>query len=517
MRLRKLHFAQCPNFVRMCTQVPPRHTKERLGWDSLPLDIIDEIVTRLKKARRWRRDGPSLRLLNKHWSKQADTHITKMRPDKSRQLTIADAMSLLKFQHLSTLDISPFLRPYHASWGRSLFDILTQLPRLSHIDIRRDFLHFSGGYVTAHEMECIYASWKKLTQVSSLRFYCSLDAADARDASQYNGDWSHDDNEDHILSFINVSAIIVDALPHLKALELAIWADRIPWFFSKLEKLERLKLLTLGPSDFLDDVIHWLPPQASLAVGFPYPRGLQVLSDLPQLQSLVIGSVTNIQELVFQGFLTLLPNLLTLQLKANEVGTSIPTGFVTRPLKLNYLSLHKFAFDGKDLLTHLPELKTLKLSLCRIRGDTSFFAAAKQLQDFYACWVEIERDQDCITDLEPADLVALKNLRYLRIDGIKRDDMMLDLAKLSSLEDVRIVATGDVSLRGLDALQYLPNLRRLGLAHEDILGLVRPFFSQTYLTQLERLDISAFEAADQIKVYTKRLKKKAPNMIINVD
>ena len=502
----------------MCTQVPPRQTKERLGWDSLSIDIIDEIVKRLKKARRWRRDGPSLRLLNRHWSKQANIHIIKIRPNKSRQLTRADAMSLLKFRHLSTLDISSFLRPYHASWGRPLFDILTQLPRLSHIDIRRDFLHFSGGYATEHEMDCIYEAWKKLTQVSSLRFYCSLDAADARDASQYHGDWSHDDDDaNNSLSVISVSAIIVDALPHLKALEVAIWADPLPWFLSKLQRLERLKLLTLGPSDFVDDLIHWLPPQASLAVGFPYPQGLQVLSDLPQLQSLVIGSVTNIQELVFQGFLTLLPNLLTLQLKANEVGTPIPAGFVTQPLKLNYLSLHKFAFNGKDLLTYLPELKTLKLSLCRILGGTSFFSGAKQLQDLYACWVEIEREVDCITDLEPADLVDLENLRYLRIDGIKRDDMMLDLAKLSSLEDVRIVATEDVSLQGLDVLQSMPNLRRLGLAHEGILGLVRPFFSQTYLTQLERLDISAFEAADQIKLHTKRLKKKAPNMIINVD
>ena len=78
-------------------------------WSSSSPLVISSIATALKRTRQWRCSGPSLRLLNKHWSQVVDSNIVEVRPGRGRRIDADDVASLLKFPRLSTVDISPFL------------------------------------------------------------------------------------------------------------------------------------------------------------------------------------------------------------------------------------------------------------------------------------------------------------------------------------------------------------------------------------------------------------------------
>ena len=106
--------------------------------------VVDQLVDLLKRTRRWRRDGPSLRQLNKHWCLQISQHIAAVRPHRCRVIVERDARSLLKFPLVRSIDATPFVgRDY---WERTrarcsvVVRVLSKLPRLSHLRINKDVL-----------------------------------------------------------------------------------------------------------------------------------------------------------------------------------------------------------------------------------------------------------------------------------------------------------------------------------------------------------------------------------------
>ena len=62
----------------------------------------------LKVLRRSKSDGPLLRLINKDWSEAINQNIYDICPHKNRLFGPLDLVSLRKFSHLISVDISLF-------------------------------------------------------------------------------------------------------------------------------------------------------------------------------------------------------------------------------------------------------------------------------------------------------------------------------------------------------------------------------------------------------------------------
>ena len=520
-------------------------------WDALPVKVIDEIVTKLRQTQRWRRDGPVLRLLNRHWSNQIDKNIRAIRPHSdirlhapaelayvSRKLTEADTASLLKYKNLTALDLMPFLVnferfiPEPGTLNRQavrviqkqkddierVFRILSCLPCLTHVDVPESVLKFQlrfcwrGGLV----------QWKRLASMSSLRFYKLFERITTSDELHAVEPYQ----QAHGLTEWEVEGLcaLMEELPDVTTLEFTVNAQHTPSCVTTLQRLEHLKLNVSVQSSFLDDLPQWLPQQARLAVNVTTTctlsnalDSLSNLENLPQLQSLTFWYVLDCWSLMSLSFASTLQNLVTLQLEAVASYVQIPVDFFSESLSLAHLSLRNFEFDGDDLFGRLPELTTLTLTSCRVRNGIGSLMHMKKLEELYLFGTLAEEAPRVYASITPASLAPCSaQLKRLGMTDISHDDVISDLVKLSNLEYLSVDTFENVSVQAIGELEKLPDLRHLRVSHPRGNEMLWSFFALTFLTHLERLSFDVtFTATERLEACVQKLEKKAPHLRVD--
>ena len=155
-------------------------------WASLPLPVVDSLVRVLRDTRRWRLEGRSLRLINRHWSAAVTDQVEEIRPDTTRSIVDEDIASLPKFKRVTSVDISPFLipPPRHAmpknrkqkqlflkNWhdtklGR-FADVLCQMPELTQIEVELRAI----SILHDHCSKTVEEHFSRLERITSLYIY----------------------------------------------------------------------------------------------------------------------------------------------------------------------------------------------------------------------------------------------------------------------------------------------------------------------------------------------------------
>ena len=200
-------------------------------WASLPLSVVDELVRVLKSTRRWRLDGRSLRLLNRHWSAGVTMNVEEIRPDAARGIVDEDLKSLPMFQRAASVDISPFLtpppkhalprnrkkkKPYLENWYdarlEGIVDMLCQMPKLTQIEVGlKAVIIFHHHCTSAHEQ------LSRLGRITSVYFYESenLKLYGKTHLNTTSLPLHHKQSED----YSGTLALIVGSLKRLESLE----------------------------------------------------------------------------------------------------------------------------------------------------------------------------------------------------------------------------------------------------------------------------------------------------------
>ena len=512
-----------------------RSIRRHVDWASLPLPAVDRLVDVLKRTSRWRCDGPSLRLLNQHWSKAIDQNVVSIRPHHTRTIGEEDILSLLKFPCLTSVDISRFLIDpsensssdafedsavdYLSTWlGRQLertVDVLSQLSHLWHLEM--DYRTLSVLYHWCLGTE------DRPPQFGTFRsLYCySEENLKLYGDSPLNMTWNcrswpqRDDAPDMLKgilgAFSSVNRLEVQA--HL----LTSKAD-----LSFLEKVDSVELQGVESMQLIQALPNPSTTVSSLAVDGTHVFWEDVAS-LHCMKSLAVsqGLPRIVQDEIF---LQVLRRLKVFKLNLRGTCEAIPGEVFGALDQLECLSLRHCRFNGKAVLGTMPHLLRLRLEECWIEdGYCSFLHRLENLESLQWHLVLTGTGRWKGWSAFLSNLIELPKLRLLEIpSGILSDKPLYTIADLTNLEVLFLHLDLSVSLDRLRGLEILPSLRVLHIKYGSNpkiwKTLVVPLLAFDVMTKLERLSLFLYGGmTESVEDHLRKLKERAPQLIIELE
>lgn len=443
------------------------------GWSYLEPGLIERVIHCLKGSRSWKRNGPSLRLLNKHWCLEVEHHVDAVTPHHSRVVVARDLPSLLKFRGLTSLDATRFVRAYEAEKLPSI-RILSKLSNLSRLQLASETWSGIGiGALTA------------LNGISALVLETGMHShVPDRDLKVLS---NLPLKELSIRSPINAMGAFFQRCRSLETLSAqALPADvRFPFDAAWMNGLTSLKLSfrTVGHSFELPDLqnLSRVTTLAELDLSSFCSEDLDWCVHLPRLRSLRI-TVATMEVLTTAAFLHTLQRLRLFHLSGTsqllELGPLIRRGVHLQTLFLNGFKVDCLHFKG-----NLTSLKNLSLQKCSLQNSGSFFADLLPLKILaFQC----QRDPFSHLHLEDA---VLSQLTVLKLALQEVNSLML-IARLTHLTSLGLRTVYPLSLHALRKLGSLPALVELGLSPPFPESAISVFLKLQVLTHLETLYLS---------------------------
>ena len=513
--------------------------EDRRDWAYLPLPVVDSLVRVLKSTRRWKLEGRSLRLLNRHWSTAATMHVEEIRPHRARSIVDEDVASLPKFQRVTSVDISSFLirPPRHAiprdhrqkrlffeNWYDTklerIVDVLCQLPKLTQIEVGVKVL-------IAFHYQCPRAreQLSRLGRITSVYFY----------------------GEENLK---------VCGMTHLNTTPM--WptfhapADCSRTLAKIVGSLKRLESLEVGGSllnrcqqfDFLDEMksVKLHDVDFRLVTRLPNPSATTVSSIVMESEDgfaldtcahpnrfVGLGLMRDHQEHLNQLCRSRVARYLkVLSIEGSwggRVAFIVPNEAYHTFEQLERLNIRSSNLDGASLRGKLPNLKALRIANCKLTdSDATFVTQFRKLE--LLSWQNI-----CSPNLPypesllrlPWRKMELANLRFLCVVPIHSDSDLMIISQQTNLEGLRIGSrnychsTGTVTEKGMRALENLHNLRMLQLRtlvtqRRVLLSLL----STNLVTKLEQLWLPYDADHPKIEKILKRIRRSSPHAILRV-
>ena len=495
------------------------------SW-SLPPLVVDKVVSVLKQTRRWRLDGPSLRLLNKQWSRLIDQHIFEVRPHPVRRLVLEDVASLRKFPRLTSLDVGPFILPgvkplislapaetntikdeeEHFSTDYDILrvvDILLQLPKLSHLEVGASLVRRRDG-----RYSFLHIAWTALESVTSLFIYNDVNFNIYGTSPSNAFGFLKGAEERDPLRLAEVTSF-VSLFPRIRNVEMAISEKKIRLFegLYLLNKINGLKLLVEGSSRFICSNSN---PTAVVGIALTgeAPKTLDFLIPFERLETLKINALLNLRD---EATVSVCKRLTSLTL----CGDWNSPCFISHDCfdvfdQLRDLTLDGVSLYGAHLKGRLLNLTSLAFSCSVEDGCLSFLADMENLRHLSLGHMH-DGDKQSMTHYL-SDLRLPQAVRSLYLNNVSNCTLSC-IARLTQLEAV-FVNFDSGTQDGISHVESLSALRVLGFSALPLRNQapIDELLSPNLLTRLERIFLNDWKSSE--KRMRKILSKKAPRLIV---
>ena len=517
------------NVLSTPQQSPPLSRRVPRHWASLPFPVICRLAHALKVLRRWRSDGPPLRLLNKHWSEAINQNIYEVRPHKNRLLVPADLVSLLKFSRLTSVDISHFVAsrnsakqqsisiPSRAQWyGKELkriVHVLQQLPCLSRIEMSRGAL-----LVCSHRCQGANQQWSRLRDVTSLFCYCFMNPKSFGD-TVLNTMWVRQHTGRGDIS--RCLKQLVESLPCLQTVELqaCLLGPR-----AKLRFMEEIPNIQLHRAESLRRMKDLPNPKtivSSMLLRPKIPAKFDRFVDKDNVKSLGICTYKSPGHLIRESIASVLRRLQVLDLTFDTgwFSPKIPNALFYSLCRLECLNLSQCSVNGAAMLGHLCNLRALRFSSVNVMdGVVAFLSQLRRLEVLN--WLHVSSRNNPVLHL-PLHEALFPRLWSLCVSRMKWDRDVAHICKRTGLEVLSIHALGrHVTAAGLQKLNRLCNLRifRVVMQGESVNRLLPRLLSLEMVERLEQLWLDIREA-DFLRYQNaiESLQQKFPRLIIETE
>ena len=467
-------------------------------WASLPFPVICRLAHALKVLRRWKSDGPSLRLLNKHWSEAVNQNIYDIRPHKNRLLVPVDLVSLPKFSRLTSVDISQFVVsrnsakqqspsvPSRAQWyGKELkrvVHVLQQLPCLSRVEMSRGVL-----LMCSHRCQGANEQWSRLRGITSLFCYCFMNPKTFGD-TVLNTMWvrQHTGRGDISKSL----KTLMESLPRLRTVELqtCLFGPRAKLSFTK--EIHHIRLHRAESLRRIEDLPNQTTTVSSVLLRPRIPAKFDSFVHRGDVRSLGICTYENPVSLIQKSFVSVLRHLQVLDLTFNTHGFSpeVPDALFSHLCELECLNLTQCSVNGVAMLDNLCNLRALRFSNVNVMdGVVAFLSQLRRLEVLN--WLHVASRNNPALQL-PLNKTFFPHLWSLCVSRLKWDDDVAHICKRTCLEVLSIHALGrHVTAAGLRKLNGLCNLRilRVVLQGESVDRLLSHLLLLEMVSRLEQL------------------------------
>jgi len=443
------------------------------GWSFLQPGLIERVVHSLKNSYSWKRNAPSLRLLNKHWCLEVDNHVEAVLPHHSRVVVAKDLPSLLKFRGLTSLDATRFVRAYEAEKLPSI-RILSQISNLSRLKLASE--SWSGiGINALTALKGISAllletGMRSHVPAKDLKVLGSLSLKDLSIKCPIN------DMGAFFQCCSSLETLSAQALPAdiqfpfdsawmngLTSLKLSFRPARHSFELPDLQNLSRVTTLSeLDLSSFCSEELDWL-------VHLPHLRSLRV-------------TVATVEVLTTVAFLHTLQRLRLFHLSGTSPSLMLGN-LVRRGIRLQSLALNGFRIDCLDIKGNLASLEHLSLHKCVFQNSRSFFADLPPLKH-----LAFQCHSDPFSHLHLEDAV-LSQITVLKL-ALQEVDSLMHIARLTNLTSLGLRTMYPLSLHALRELGSLPSLVEFGLSPPFPESGITVFLKLRVLTHLELLYLS---------------------------
>ena len=363
-------------------------------WASLPSPVIDSLVRVLKDTRRWRLEGRSLRMLNRHWSAAVSMHVEEIRPDTARCIVDEDVTSLLKFERMTSVDISPFLTPpskyalpkdgkqeklclenWYGTKLERVVDVLCQLPKLTQIEI-------GVRVVIIFHQHCAMAQ----EQLSRLANITSLYLYDEENLKLYgkthlstSSMWSFCYPPRGYYSALDQ---IVESIKPLESLEMEGSMVNDCKQFAFLNKAKNVTLHSVDVRLVTRLPNPWLTRVPSVLVASNNSFALDTYSKLNCLVGLnLMGPYQDNLDQLSSSHVARYLKVLNIDGWDEEDELVIPNDAFYTFEQLECLNIRSCHFDGASLRGSLPNLKALRIEACTLTdSDVTFVSQFGRLK-----------------------------------------------------------------------------------------------------------------------------------------
>ena len=521
------------------TDSPGAETSLKEGhrdWASLPLPVVDELVRELKDTRRWRLDGRSLRLVNRHWSAAVTLYVEEIRPHPTRTIVDEDIASLPKFRRATSVDISPFLiRPSRYELPRNrkqkklflenwyeerlkrIVDVLCQLSDLKQIEVGLKtmiILH----YYCARTRE----QFSRLDRISSVYFY---ECANLKlfGKTLWNTNWSWFRYDDQASDYSSTLTQLVCSLERLERLEVDGSVLDSCTQFGFLDQVKHVALNGID-SRILNQLSNPSATVPSVVNGYSRVRYILDISvEVTRLDGLNI---------CLSGFMPEDLDKLCCTPESNDLKVldlhgldafdiyAFPNETITTFRQLECLNIGYCRLVGKALRGNFPNLKALRIQECTLSDcDVRFVTQFHKLE--LLNWEGVCSPEGKSLHL-PWEKLTLPKLQSLSVVPVLDDSELLFISQQTNLEVLHIgscydsICTRDIANEGILVLEELSNLRILYIEAWGTKArrVWSSLLSTNFVTKLEQLwvwfDPEYAENEDNLK----RIKCISPHLIL---
>ena len=476
-----------PDLVTM-----PRRVQPLLPgvWDSAEAFVIDLVVEQLQKTKRWHRDGPSLRLLNKHWKQRLNESILTIRPRMRSGVSSVKPNSLLQFQRMTHLDTTNF--HWTVDDSESLCNIIAQLSSLRRLSLSENELN-DADISSLAPLTCLTALRIDACGLGIKSFLSKLACLSLKTLS--------------ITCDGAELTSIMRHLPTLQTLDLTLSAPATLENISMLRSLHTLHVRWTETSLYYASILRGLTSLVSLHLP-DAPRGFdwESLTRLSKLKYLAF-TVYPGQTVEPQAFLPLMSKLDSLDVDYQGIRQGMADTFVQGPAPLKTLRLKKFKIASATL-NHLMCITQLNLVSCTV-VNFSWLSSLKQLERMHLKLSNFREIVGFFKDslnhgtlphltvltvgsipqnLVPSILISLSQLRKLKVLGIK-------LQRGNSLHKL-------FALEHLTILNHLTELKELGIFGSIFLAAISRMPRPHFVSLIFDLDALWVETASSYRMVT---------------
>ena len=533
-------------FVTDSPEVETSVDEGHRDWASLPSPVIDSLVRVLKDTRRWRLEGRSLRMLNRHWSAAVSMHVEEIRPDTTRKINDADLASLLKFERVTSVDISPFLthppkcalpkdrkqkklclENWYDTKLERLVDVLCQLPKLTQIEVG---LH--AMIVFHHRCARAQEQLSRLERITSAHLY-GKENLKLYGKTHLNTLFLWPLR--HPKDYSNTLDLIVGSLKRLESLEVegSILNDCRQFAF-----LDEVKNVTLQGVDIRTVSrlpIPWATTVSSAVVEPDNRFALDTYAHLNRLVGLVLlGAYQDNLSQLSRSRVARYLKVLFIDGWEEEDELVIPNNAFYTFEQVECLNMISCHFDGASLRGSLPNLKALRIEDCTVTdSDVSFVSQFGKLELLVwtgVCSPNQSRNLACQrfgcqeTLVLPWEKMTMPKLRSLSVVPILSDSELIFISRQTNLEVLLIGSeymfsrAGTVTDQGIHALENLYNLRILGIQSFEPRQqrIWSSLLSTNLVTRLEQLWLLCDAHYPQDEQLLKRMRRRSPHTMVKL-
>ena len=504
-------------------------------WASLPFPVVDCLIFVLKDTRRWRLEGRSLRLLNRHWSAAVSMHVEEIRPDATRSIVDEDLKSLSKFERVTSVDISPFLtRPpryalpkyrkkktYLGDWYHTkletIVDVLCQLPKLTHIDI-------GAGVLIILHCHCLARAREQLSRLGMITSVYVYGRENYKLYGKTHINISHVClYSDGLSDYSRILAPMIGSLKQLESLEVEGHVLNGCRQFDFLDKVENVKLNGVDSRLFTR-----LPNLSRTTISSTIVRDARFAPDanahLNRLVGLsLIGDYEDILNSLSRSRVARNLKVLNIDGWVGEDDFVIPNDVFHSFEQLESLYVRACHFDGASLRGRMPNLRALRIQSCTLTdSDATFVTQFEKLE--LLSWQKVYSPNPLFLESLPLPLetMTLPKLRSLSVDPILNDSELLIISQQTNLEVLHIGsgdyydAIGTVTEKGICALVNLHNLRILQMRSFAITQrrIWSSLLSTNLVARLEQLWLLRGIEYPENEEILKRTRRRAPPHMI---